>query len=296
MALTSSDYLGSTSGAPSYDHTVMAPPPRVLDEGKGGRGQSGVHGQYDVYYQPQYTQQDVLDFKNMAPQQVFYWQDLLARAGMLSTFTPGNSLGGSTSAYATALKEADDRHMSVEDFLNNQIAQKSSTAGSTSSRYSGGGSSGGGGGSSTTSSSSSMTATSNSTMRAVNLTSRASAENILRSALQMSIGRAPSDEEVKDFARALQKKERANPTVTKQHSVTKSNQSSTTTSTAKSSSTSGSSTSNTTGSTTTKQGNVDAEKEARDFGTSTKPLRREHHAYQGMQYYNVIADMLGMGT
>ena len=123
------------------------------------------------------------------------------------------------------------------------------------------------------------------TSTSINLTGRGTAESILRNALMQELGRVPSDKEVGEFKRALNRSERKHPTVTQSTSNT------TTTTTSKgshsSSSTSGSSSS------TTKNSDVDPSEKALDFAQS-KPFRRERQQYQDMQYYDAIGEMLGL--
>ena len=71
----------------------------------------------------------------------------------------------------------------------------------------------------------------------------------------------------------MNKRERANPTVT-------------------TSTTSADGAGNSSTSTTTKQGDVDPNESAIDFAQS-KPLRKEYHQYQGANYLGVLEQLLG---
>jgi hypothetical protein len=243
--------------------------------GFGGENSGGATEQ--IWGRPQYTAEMARTAVfGKSPADVFQWQKKLANAGYLSSFRIGDPGGSTYAAVKTAMAEANLKGIDDKDLLKQKAAynaavargQKGTVSGGSSTNYT-----------ATNSSTSSMTSTS------VNLTGRGTAESILRNALLQELGRAPTDKEVGDFKRALNRSERKNP------SVTKTNQSSTTTTKVsghnQSSSTSGSSTS------TTKQSDVDPNEEALDYAQG-KPLKRERTMYQDSLYYEVISDMLGL--
>lgn len=127
------------------------------------------------------------------------------------------------------------------------------------------------------------------TSESISLTGRGQAESLLRQAMTQQLGRAPTNKEVAQFKRALNTQERKNP------SVTKSTSNSTTTTKGTSSGSSQSTSSSTTGTqkSTTKQSDVDPGEEALDYARA-KPRKSEREMYQDMQYYEAIAEMIGL--
>jgi len=261
--------------------------PQARGDNLGGVVLGGNFRGSKVWAYPQIYEEDVLRVGRMSEGNRLALQDKLAVLGYIrGTVNPGD-IGQIEAAYKSAM--ADANHVgakSVNRYLDDKLRMYAASGGLGSGDSGSGGS--GSGGSTTYSS----TSISNQSMvsRSVNLTGRGTAEGILRSALQQQLGRAPSKKEVSDFKRALNRKERRNPTITRSNSSTTTN--TTTTTKGKSQS----STSNTSGSSksVTKQSDIDPGEEALDFATSSKALRRERNRYQDAQYMDVLSNMLGL--
>lgn len=284
-----SDFLGIPS---SFDDDPRGYRPLI---GYGNRGfvEAGMHGRRGapgvdpnyglepIYGEPRYTEESAMKIYSMSEGQVFKWQRMLAAAGMLSTFAPGRA-DSTYNAYKAAMTEANREGITLKDYLGQRAAaiQRGTPGGG-----------GGGGGSSSSSSSFSSTSSSSSSMtsESVSLTGRGQAESLLRQAMTQQLGRAPTNKEVAKFKRALNTQEKKNPT------ITKSTSNSTTTTTGSSKGTHQTSSSTTTGTqkSTTKQSDIDAGEEALDFARS-KPFKSERKMYQDMQYYDAIAEMIGL--
>lgn len=245
-----------------------------------------------AYGQARYTEANARQVFSMKPNQVLELQARLSRAGFLSTMIPRDPYS-TFSAYRTALSAANLAGMPIKEYLDEREGLISGAASGMSGSSGGYGGGGGGSSSSTFTSSSSSSDVSNMTTRSINLTGKGQAESLLRTALLQQLGRVPTDDEVSRFKRLLNQQERKNPTVTK--SSSKSNTSSTTTTTTKGQSSSSSTSSRTSGSSTstTKQSDIDPSEEALDFAQS-KQFRKERKMYQDLNYYNVLADMIGM--
>jgi len=152
--------------------------------------------------------------------------------------------------------------------------------------YGGKGAGGGGGYSGPMTYSSSESSTSTNT--AIQLSSRATARAVLESALANELGREPTKRETTAFLRALNQKEEANPTVTT--STTDSSSTSVVDQGKKGSDTDTTSSSNTT--TTSRDSNVDPNQMAERFAKKENP--QEWKRFQDAQYFDVLAQMLGM--
>lgn len=189
------------------------------------------------------------------PKKAYEQQSLLYAAGYLKNSADvGFMWGGSVqSAYARAMSDANANYMSLNDFLKMRAAALAA----------GGGGRGSGGGPSS----------STNVSRSVRLTSRPTAEALMKQALAQELGREPNSAEVDRFLRALNKSERANPTVT--------------TTTSRSDGKGHSSSSS-----TTKESSIDPSTEAESFAEKVDP--KEAHRYQTGQFYDVISRMVGI--
>lgn len=162
----------------------------------------------------------------------------------------------SRDAMEAAIADARFNDMTLSEWLAGQGGYGSSSSSSYGS--SSGGSSGGGSAGPTT-----FTSTS------VSLTSRPTAKAVLKQALQVWMGRAPTAKEVENFHKGLNRDERQNPTVT------------TTT-------TDGSSSSS-----TTKASKIEAPNEAAQYAEKAIP-QGEAERYQTSNYMGALASMMGM--
>jgi hypothetical protein len=182
-------------------------------------------------------------------------QRLMAAAGYGSADDVDGLWSTETAAnVAKAMSDANMMYMSLSDYLMVKAGYKSARDAQKN---------GGGAGSGPR--------TMTSVNRSVRLTSRATAQALLKQTLANELGREPTSAEVARFVSALNKDEKANPTIT----------TSTTTSNGSSSSTS----------TTTKESQIDPTSEAETYAETVSP--DEAHRYQSGNYYDVIARMVG---
>lgn len=180
-------------------------------------------------------------------------QSLMAAAGYIGKNDVGFLWTTDTrSSYAKALSDANQNYMSIEDWLNYRAGISSAAAAR---RGSGGGPS-----------------TSTSVNKSVRVTSRPTAQALLKQTLAAELGREPTNKEVTRFLNSLNKRERANPTVT--------------TTTSRSDGRGNSSSSS-----TTKDSSVDPGSEAEAFAETVNPT--EAHRFQSGELYNVISRMAG---
>lgn len=136
------------------------------------------------------------------------------------------------------------------------------------------------------------TNTTDTTSNQVNLSSRAGARQVLVGALATELGREPTAHEVSVFLRNLNRRERRNPTVSHTTGTTTTTSSRTVDPSKSGSSTTSSSKTTGETTTTTKQSNVDPAAMAERFAKQENP--EEWRMFQNAQYYDVLAQMLGM--
>jgi hypothetical protein len=184
------------------------------------------------------------------PEAAFAQQSLLASAGYLNK----NDVGALWSkdvadAYAKAMTDANSQYMSLDDYLKLKSGQRKASGG------------GGGGG---------PTSYRN-VSKSVSITSRPTAQALLKQTLAAELGREPTNAEVDRFVKALNKRERANPSVT----VT----------------TGSSSGGNSTSNSTTTPSSVDPGAEAEEYAETVNPT--EAHRFQTGELYDVISRMAG---
>jgi hypothetical protein len=206
---------------------------------------------------PMYTDASLGQYRRMAatdPLKLYNYQQALARAGYMSATNASPVYSADfQKAMAAAMTDANYNGLSLDSLLAMRAL------GQNNGRVGGGG--GGGGGSST----------STSITKSYNITSRPTAQSLLKQVLAQELGREPTSAEVSRFVKALNKEERANPSINR----------STTTSTAKGSSTTSTST----------PSKVDPGAEAEEFGETVSP--QERRMFQSSNYYDVIASMVG---
>lgn len=216
-------------------------------------------GSTPLYLKPQYSDASLEQARRQAlfdPQESLNQQILLARAGYLSADdVDGMWSADVQKALASAMGDANTMYMSLEDYLRVKGGYKASRDGSGGGRGSG----------------PSGPRTSVSVSKSVRLTSRASAQSLLKQTLAIELGREPTSAEVARFVSALNKEEKADPTV------------STTTTTINGS--------NSSSNTVTKESQVDPGSEAETYAEKVNPA--EAHRYQSGNYYDVIARMVG---
>lgn len=224
-----------------------------------GRGPRSIQSQ--VVLRPHYDDGTLTTLRNRMftnPAWGLNNQILMYQAGYLSKNDISGMWGADQQkAYAKMLSDANANYMSMDDFLKARAAMMGRTSGSGSGGYRGAGSGG--------------PSVSTTTQKSYRITSRASAEALLKQTLAKELGREPNEDEITRFRKALNIQERANPTIT--------------TTTAR---TSGS---NTSVSSTTKESEVDPMSEAEDYAEKANPS--EAHRYQSGQFYNLIAQMVG---
>lgn len=115
------------------------------------------------------------------------------------------------------------------------------------------------------------------TSSSINLTSRGTARLILAQALAQELGREPSPNEVSDFLKGLNQREENNPSVTTTTTTTKPD---------------GKHDTSVTSTSRTKEPNTNPTAMAERFAEGVDP--KESERYQTGNYYNVIAQMLGV--
>lgn len=209
---------------------------------------------------PKYTDASLGQYRRMAatdPLKLYSYQQALARANYMS----GSKVApvyteDFQKAMAKAMTDANFNGMSLDSLL----AMRALGANSGSVGGSGGGGGGGGGSS-----------TSTSISKSYNITSRPTAQSLLKQTLAQELGREPTAAEVSRFVKSLNKEERANPSISR----------STTVSTAKGSSSTSTNT----------PSSVDPGARAEQFAETTSP--DERHMFQQSNYYDVIANMVG---
>lgn len=230
-------------------------------------GQSIVYAPgYSAYeYDPKviyanYNDQSIEQTRRMyltSPEQALSQQRLMAAAGYGSADDVdglwSQDLAGQ---YAKAMTDANGQYMSLNDYLMVKAGYKSARDAAKA------GSRGRGSGGPTTSTS---------VNKSIRLTSRASAQALLKQTLSAELGREPTSKEVARFVAALNKDERANPTVSTTTSRTNG--------------------SNSSSSTVTKESQIDPGSEAEKYAETVNPT--EAHRYQSGNYYDVIARLVG---
>lgn len=208
-----------------------------------------VYGQYSDASLEQARRQSLLN-----PGDALNMQMMLASAGYMSKDDVDGLWGEKVKdAYAKAMTDANSQYMSLSDFL----AVKGGYKNARDARSRSGGAGG--------------PRTSVQVNKSVRLTSRASAQALLKQTLAAELGREPTSDEIARFVSALNKDERANPTV--------------------STTTVHSNGSNTSSSTVTKESSIDPGAEAETYAETVSP--DEAHRYQSGNYYNLIARMVG---
>jgi hypothetical protein len=188
------------------------------------------------------------------PEKAFYEQGLLASAGYLNK----NDVGALwtkdvADAYADAMSDANGQYMDLTDFLKLKSGQRAASSGGR----------GGGGGGGPTSY--------RNVSKSVSITSRPTAQALLKQTLAAELGREPTDAEVTRFVKALNKQERANPSVTVTTGSSKGG--------------------NSTSSSTTTPSKIDPGAEAEQFAETVNPS--EARRYQTGELYDVISRMVG---
>lgn len=193
-------------------------------------------------------------------QQVIYAQSVLAARGKLTgDYWVGHFDTKTKAAMQEAFMEANWYNMTLAEYFTLSKAElKELTEGGD-----GGGSLGGGGGGPTTTTG---------TTTSINLSGPAEARSVLSSVMAQYLGRAPTRTEIDQFLKNLNRRERRNPSVTDYTTTTEGTHTDTTT--------------------TTKGGSVDATGLAEDFVGENRPA--EQHRFQTGQYFDVLANMLGM--
>jgi hypothetical protein len=235
---------------------------------------AGYSTSQPVYGVPQYSNADVQALWGKGKAQVWDTQYKLYSLGFLPSFVPGTMDTKTEKAALAAFEVANKNGTTLEGMLQ----QKNPATGKPL---------GGGPGSSGPTSSSSVSSSSQ-TQKSISLTSREAAMSVLGNALSQELGRQPTQDELTRFTTALNRREMANPTVTKSTSTTSTNASSSTSGSHQSNRSS----SSTSGTSISKQGNVDTGYEATQFAKSGA-LAPERNRFQDSQYMDVIAQMIG---
>ena len=207
---------------------------------------------------PMYNDGSLGQYRRMSatdPLKLYSYQQALARAGYMSaTKASPTYTMDFQNAMAKAMTDANYSGMSLDSLL----AMR--TLGANGASVGGAGGSGSGG-----------STTSTNISKSYNITSRPTAQSLLKQVLAQELGREPTGAEVSRFVKALNKEERANPSINR----------STTVSSAKGSSTTSTST----------PSKIDPGAEAEQFGEKVSP--QERHMFQQSNYYDVIANMVG---
>jgi len=212
-----------------------------------------------VVAKPQFSDSSLSQYRRMVltdPWKMYQTQQALARAGYMSLTKASMAY---TSDFQTAMASAmTDANYSGGLSLETLFAMRG--AGAASAGVKGPGRGPGSGSS-----------TSTNTSKSYSITSRASAQQLLKSSLAKELGREPQEWEINRFVASLNKDEHANPGVS---------------TTVTHSSASGSSSS-----TTSTPSSVDPQAKADQYGRTVSPTER--HMYQDKNYYDVIAQMVG---